>query len=352
MKTTLDKKIILTRRLTLRPFRAEDLDSMHEGWCKDGAVSKYLTWHPHKTRKETEEFLIRQLARQRQGTYAKIITDRKEAIGSIDVVIQLPDGGVEIGYLLKKSAWGQGYMSEAFGATLDYMFLEERRPYVNMRAHIDNKASRHVIEKAGFRFWEIRRLEERDGLTDIAYYTLTREEYLGLREKDALLTLYSEDKAYPARQLKKHRETARGFIVDEEGKLILNLVKRDDVFGNYTYCETPGGGLEDGETPDEALKRECLEELGLEIEILEYLGISSNDYNLLERTEVNHFFLAKAVRKVKEPIRVSKGDDYIDKTVRLSKEEALKAYESQGTEGIPSIVSSREIPVLKKIMGL
>lgn len=48
------------------------------------------------------------------------------------------------------------------------------------------------------------------------------------------------------------------------------LIKR--VRGSFTYYLFPGGGVEDGESPEEAAVREAYEELGLEVELIRLVG--------------------------------------------------------------------------------
>ena len=56
----------------------------------------------------------------------------------------------------------------------------------------------------------------------------------------------------------------RGSVVIEvNGKVLLIRRIRD----GSTYYVFPGGGIESGETPEEAAKREALEELGVEVNV-------------------------------------------------------------------------------------
>ncbi|GAB6440247.1 MULTISPECIES: NUDIX hydrolase [Bacillus] len=52
-------------------------------------------------------------------------------------------------------------------------------------------------------------------------------------------------------------------IIVQEGKIA--LIKR--IRAGETYYVFPGGGIEEGETPEEATKREIYEELGVHIEV-------------------------------------------------------------------------------------
>jgi RimJ/RimL family protein N-acetyltransferase len=63
-----------------------------------------------------------------------------------------PQGEVELGYRLRKSAWGRGYASEGSRALVDKGFAElgvERVVAFTMAVHV---ASRRVMEKAGLRY--------------------------------------------------------------------------------------------------------------------------------------------------------------------------------------------------------
>ena len=63
---------------------------------------------------------------------------------------QMPDGEVEIGYFLKRTAWGNGYATEAAQRTLQFAF--EGSPLEEVVAVTDpeNRGSRRMLEKIGW----------------------------------------------------------------------------------------------------------------------------------------------------------------------------------------------------------
>ena len=70
---------------------------------------------------------------------------------------------------------------------------------------------------------------------------------------------HSRDQVFP-------EPTVGGLIVNNEGKIL--LAKSHKWFDKYTL---PGGHIEIGETMEEALKREVKEEVGLDVEVIEFL---------------------------------------------------------------------------------
>lgn len=52
-------------------------------------------------------------------------------------------------------------------------------------------------------------------------------------------------------------------VIIKDGKILLIKITKPDL----VYWVIPGGGVEDGETNEQALIRECREELGVNIEV-------------------------------------------------------------------------------------
>jgi 8-oxo-dGTP pyrophosphatase MutT (NUDIX family) len=85
------------------------------------------------------------------------------------------------------------------------------------------------------------------------------------------------------------RNTVKAVVVNNEGKVLLftwNLI---------------GGGVDEGETFEEALHREALEEAGMEIEIVKSLGEVVAYRDFLRKKYFTKGFLCKVVRTISEP---------------------------------------------------
>jgi len=158
-----------------------------------------------------------------------------------------------------------------------------------------------------------------------------------------LLTLTDEE--YPNSGFNHIREVVRALVLDECGRVAIHYLERDDKFGKIDYYETPGGGVDEGETFVEAVKRECREEIGYEIEIVDEIGEVDDAYNLIGRQNHNHYYLAKRTNFVGTHF-VSKGDSYIKKTIWVDLDEAVTLYQSMPDKLVSKLVKNRELPIL------
>ena len=66
---------------------------------------------------------------------------------------------------------------------------------------------------------------------------------------------------------------ARAVIPDSEGRVMFDRTHHP---GKAPFYWLPGGGVEPGETAEEAVRRELIEEAGLEIEVKRLLYVSEN----------------------------------------------------------------------------
>ena len=91
---------------------------------------------------------------------------------------QLPDGAVEIGYYLKRTAWGNGYAAEAAQCILRFAFEDSPLEEVVAVTNPENWGSRRMLEKIGFLSTGIRRAYRED----LPGFQITRESWLGRQQ--------------------------------------------------------------------------------------------------------------------------------------------------------------------------
>ena len=154
-----------------------------------------------------------------------------------------------------------------------------------------------------------------------------------------------KDNIYPFNGIKEERKIVRCVLLDNDEKVVLELMERNDIFSYSKYLETPGGGLNKEESFYDGLKREIKEELGYEIEIISELDVVEDYYNLLYRKNINHYFLAKIVAKCDKHLEELE-KEIIRGEIHLSFDDAInKIKENIG--GVGKLVLQRELPILE-----
>jgi RimJ/RimL family protein N-acetyltransferase/8-oxo-dGTP pyrophosphatase MutT (NUDIX family) len=180
------------------------------------------------------------------GGYFTIWEDRtNQFVGWICLRPESKEGlRYEIGYRLLPMYWGKGIATEASLAMVKKGFLEWEVPEIFARAFADNRGSIRIMEKIGLHFESLGENRE-------LQYVIEREEWI-LKENP----LVSQGVRISAKA-----------IIERDGKLLVTE-NGDHLEGSYYLL--PGGGQDKKETIEETLKRECMEELGVRIQVCEF----------------------------------------------------------------------------------
>lgn len=113
------------------------------------------------------------------------------------------------------------------------------------------------------------------------------------------------------------RYGARGIILDDHGNIALfNKTNKNEY-------KLPGGGVEGDEKPEEAFKREVLEETGCEIEIIKMLGTIEENKSLDNFKQISYVFVGKVLNNLEELQLTKKEQDEGARLVWAKPEEAL-----------------------------
>lgn len=148
------------------------------------------------------------------------------------------------------------------------------------------------------------------------------------------------------------RKIARAIVFDDAGYFYFVRVMRNDQFGKATLIETSGGGIEPGEDPETAIRRELKEELGADVDVLRKIGVVSDYYNLIHRHNINHYYLCRVQSFGDRHLTEEEIDRFHLSTLRLRYEEAAAEYELRTDSKLGRLLKQRELPVLKRAKEL
>ena len=143
-----------TERLWLRPFVAEDLPAMIPIQLNPD-VMRYVDDGKTCPPDQTKRFLQRNLDWSPHDPKGFLAIERKsdQALLGWCGLLSCEIEGVaetEIGYLLAKEAWGQGYATETTKKLLHHAFYTAHFTQLIAMTHPRNVPSQHVLHKCGF----------------------------------------------------------------------------------------------------------------------------------------------------------------------------------------------------------
>jgi RimJ/RimL family protein N-acetyltransferase len=139
-----------TERLRLRPIRVTDAETVFKTYAHDPEITRFATWVPHASLAETQRYLRACEIAWREGTafpWALIRKSDGALIGSAE--LRIDQHKAEIGYLVARPQWRQGYASEAAQALVDWAFAHPQIIRVWATCDAENLASARVLEKVG-----------------------------------------------------------------------------------------------------------------------------------------------------------------------------------------------------------
>lgn len=153
----IDGKQIQTERLLLRAFEHSDLDDFFEYASVEG-VGEMAGWKHHQNKEESQMILDNFV--EHDKIFAICLKESGKVIGSLGVEMYgLEDKltefdgykGRELGFVLGKAYWGQGFMPEAVKSVMDYLFNELDLDFLLCGYYDFNEQSKRVQEKCGFK---------------------------------------------------------------------------------------------------------------------------------------------------------------------------------------------------------
>ena len=177
-----------TDRLLLRGWEPTDVDAVF-AYASDPEVTPFMAWDRHRSLADSRTFLdvfvAEKYAAQELDYCICLRSDPTDAIGGIGLYWSYrPHGTMELGYVLRRSAWGNGFVPEAGRRLIRHAFETTDVARVFAPIFAQNEKSRRAAEKMGL---------ELDGVLRSAV------QYRGRRWDEAIYSVLRKDARLPDR---------------------------------------------------------------------------------------------------------------------------------------------------------
>jgi ribosomal-protein-alanine N-acetyltransferase len=143
-------KTIKTERLRLRKAKLADAEAIFRQYAQDPEVTRYVSWRAHRNLDETREYMQMCLLAWDVGKAFHWVIESAEDKQVMGMIIARVNAEKwELGYVLARAYWRQGYMTEALKALIAWALKQKELHRVWAVCDIDNIASARVMEKIG-----------------------------------------------------------------------------------------------------------------------------------------------------------------------------------------------------------
>ena len=159
----MNKLILKTERLILRPFKESDAENLYK-YASDPDIGPIAGWPPHKSADDSKNIIKTVLCGAE--AYAVCLKSNNKAIGAIELRLNghtdmtERDDECELGYWIGKPFWGQGLIPEAARELLRHAFEDINMNKVWCGYYDGNIKSKRAQEKIGFKYqWTTKNID-------------------------------------------------------------------------------------------------------------------------------------------------------------------------------------------------
>jgi ribosomal-protein-serine acetyltransferase len=161
----------------LRALQDADAPELHALIERNRArLARWIAWAHGQTPQDTRAFIGRARAKEQEGSgLSRGLDAAGRLAGVVGISVDRANRSAAIGYWLDEASEGKGVMTAAVAALVDDGFDRYRLVRVEIRADVDNRASRAIAERLGFQLEGVARQAYRiagDRYSDDAVYSM------------------------------------------------------------------------------------------------------------------------------------------------------------------------------------